>query len=165
MDRFTELMGEKMKAGIDMRFLQGTQYLSRVFHVLDRRKRGYIDADDLVAALMHFSKDKANDGRISLSRLQDLAADILATADTNQDHMISRHEFMRMPRLRIGEAPALLNKVVNTIRTGNLTADALRSARLDLYWRMLFEKVRSGARSRNATCISAVTCPLVPHAG
>ena len=137
-----------------MRFLQGNQFLSRVFRVLANGKE-YIEVDDIFQALAAFTSCKSGNGEaLSQEKLMEMAKqivnDIIAARDTSLTSMfhgekrarygISRHEFMRMPRLRVGDAPALLSQAVNNIRTGNVAAEVMRSARLDLYWQQLSEK-------------------------
>lgn len=133
--RFSTLLRDN-KVTIDMSFLQGNSYLSRVFAVLAGSK-GYIVAEDLVRALANYRKDDGSNDQ----HLKDLAARIVLDIDEQGNGRISKHEFFKMPRLRIGEAPAMLMQVVNNMRTGNAAAEVLRTARLDLYWTKVRQKV------------------------
>lgn len=123
-----------------MSFLQGTSHLSRVFTALAGSK-GYIVAEDLVRVLANYHKDA---GSGDDQQLKDLATRIMLDIDEHGDGKISKHEFMKMPRLRTGEAPALLMQAINNMRTGSAAGEVLRSARLDLYW----SKVKLKARMR-----------------
>ena len=137
--RFACLLGENSVA-VDMRFLQGNEYLARVFRAL-AGKKGYIDAEDLTRVLAAHSKWKGTE-TVKASDLKDLAAKIVLDIDQLENGHISRTEFMKMPRLRVGEAPALLMQAANNMRTFNAAAEVLRSARLDLYWSKIYQKVR-----------------------
>ena len=55
--------------------------------------------------------------------LEALAKEIVEGIDMDGDGRFTRREFMRMPMLRVGEAPALLMQAVNNIRTGYVIAE------------------------------------------
>lgn len=136
--RFSNLLRDN-NVNIDMSFLQGTSHLSRVFTALAGSK-GYIDAEDLVLVLANYSKDDGSGDDEHEQHLKDLATRIVSDMDESRDGKISKHEFMKMPRLRTGEAPALLMQAINNMRTGNAAGEVLRSARLELYWSKVKQK-------------------------